>query len=50
MAELTLIQFLWRCSWAGCSVPFHLGRAVRSFNDVESIKYKAYRAEVNEDE
>jgi cbb3-type cytochrome oxidase maturation protein len=51
MAELTLIQFVVAlCMGMGAVCLFVWGVLSGSFNDVEAIKHKAYRAEVNEDE
>ncbi len=51
MAEMTFIQFLVALLMGlGAVCLFVWGVLSGSFNDVESIKYKAYRAEVNEDE
>ena len=51
MAELTLLQFLvafFMGLGAGCL--FIWGVLVGSFDDIEAVKYRAYRAEVNDDE
>jgi len=51
MLELTLIQFLVAlCMGLGAVCIFVWAVLSGLFNDVEAIKYKAYRAEVNEDE
>ena len=51
MVELTLIQFLVALLMGlGAVCLFIWGVLSGSFNDVENIKYKAYRAEVPEDE
>lgn len=51
MLELTLMQFLVALLMGlGAVCLFVWGVLCGSFNDVESIKYKAYRAEVREDE
>ncbi len=51
MAELTLIQFFVAlCMGLGAVCLFIWGVLSGSFNDVEAIKLRAYRTEVNEDE
>lgn len=51
MVEMTLIQFLVALLMGlGAVCLFIWGVLSGSFNDVENIKYKAYRAEVSEDE
>jgi nitrogen fixation-related uncharacterized protein len=51
MAELTFIQFLVALLMSlGAVCLFIWGVLSGMFNDVEQIKYKAYRAEVNDDE
>lgn len=51
MAEVTFIQFLVALLMGlGAVCLFIWGVLSGSFNDVENIKYKAYRAEVSEDE
>jgi len=51
MLELTLMQFLVALLMGlGAVCLFVWGVLSGSFNDVESIKYRAYRAEVREDE
>ena len=51
MAELTFIQFLVAALMSlGGVCLFVRGVLSASFHDVEAIKYKAYRAEVNDDE
>lgn len=51
MAELTLVQFLVALLMGlGAVCLFVWAVLSGAFNDVEAIKYKAYRAEVNEDE
>ena len=51
MAEMTFIQFLVALFMGlGAVCLFIWGVLSGSFNDVEAIKYKAYRAEVNDDE
>ncbi|HYU68024.1 MAG TPA: cbb3-type cytochrome oxidase assembly protein CcoS [Burkholderiales bacterium] len=51
MVELTLIQFVVALLMGlGAVCLFIWGVLSGSFNDVENIKYKAYRAEVSEDE
>lgn len=51
MAEMTFIQFLVALLMGlGAVCLFIWGVLSGSFNDVENIKYKAYRAEVSEDE
>lgn len=51
MAELTLIQFLVAIFMGLAAVCLFIWAVLSgSFKDVEAIKYKAYRAEVNEDE
>jgi nitrogen fixation-related uncharacterized protein len=51
MAELTLIQFLvalFMCLGAVCLFVWALLSGL--FHDVDSVKYRSYRAEVNDDE
>ena len=49
MAELTLLQFLVALLMSlGAVCVFIWGVLSGLFNDVEAIKFKAYRAEVNE--
>jgi len=51
MAEMTFIQFLVALFMGLAAVClFVWGVLSGSFNDVEAIKYKAYRAEVNDAE
>lgn len=51
MAELTLIQFLVALLMSlGALCLFVWGVAAGMFNDVEAVKYRAYGAEVNDDE
>ena len=51
MAELTFIQFLVALLMSlGAVCLFIWGVLSGMFNDVEQIKYKAYRAEVNDNE
>ena len=51
MAELTLVQFVVAlCMSLGALCLFVWGVLSGSFKDVEDIKYKAYRAEVTDDE
>jgi nitrogen fixation-related uncharacterized protein len=51
MAELTLIQFLVAlCMSMGAVCLFIWAVLSGLFNDVEAVKYRAYRAEVNDDE
>lgn len=51
MAELTFIQFLVAlCMSMGAVFLFIWGVLSGLFNDVEAVKYRAYRAEVNDDE
>jgi len=51
MAELTLVQFLVAlCMSLGAVCLFIWAVLSGSFDDVEAIKYKAYRAEVKDDE
>jgi nitrogen fixation-related uncharacterized protein len=51
MAELTFVQFLVAALMSlGGVCLFIWGVLSGMFNDVEEIKYKAYRAEVNDDE
>ncbi|THF56252.1 cbb3-type cytochrome oxidase assembly protein CcoS [Pseudothauera rhizosphaerae] len=51
MLELTLIQFLVAlCMGLGAVCVFVWAVLSGLFNDVEAIKYKAYRTEVSEDE
>ena len=51
MLELTLIQLLVAlCMGLGAVCIFVWAVLSGLFNDVEAIKYKAFRAEVNEDE
>lgn len=51
MAEMTFIQFLVAlCMGLAAVCLFIWGVLSGSFIDVEAIKYKAYRAEVNDDE
>jgi cbb3-type cytochrome oxidase maturation protein len=51
MAEMIFIQLLVALLMGLCAVfLFIWGVLSGSFNDVEDIKYKAYRAEVTDDE
>jgi nitrogen fixation-related uncharacterized protein len=51
MAELTFIQFLVATFMSLGAVCLFIWAVLSGlFNDVESIKYQAYRAEVNDDE
>lgn len=51
MAELTLLQFLVAlCMSLGAVCLFVWAVLSGLFNDVEAIKYKAYRVEVSDDE
>ena len=51
MAELTLLQFLVALFMSlGAVCLFIWGVLVGSFDDVEAVKYRAYRAEVTDDE
>ena len=51
MLELTLIQFLVAlCMGLGAVCIFIWAVLSGLFNDVEAIKYKAYRAEVGDDD
>ena len=51
MAELTFIQFLVALLMSLGAVCLFVWAVLSGmFNDVEEIKYKAYRAEVNDDE
>lgn len=51
MAELTFIQFLVAALMSlGAVCLFVWGVLSGLFNDVEAIKYQAYRAEVQDDE
>ncbi len=51
MVELTFIQFLVAlCMSLGAVCLFVWAVLSGLFEDVEAIKYKAYRAEVNDDE
>lgn len=51
MAELAFIQFLVAlCMSMGAVCLFIWGVLSGLFNDVEAVKYRAYRAEVNDDE
>ena len=51
MVELTLMQFVVALLMGlGAVCLFIWGVLSGSFNDVEQIKYKAYRAEVREDD
>ena len=50
MAELTLVQFLVAlCMSLGSVCLFIWGVLSGSFIDVEAVKYRAYRAEINEE-
>ena len=50
MAELTLVQFLVAlCMGMGAVCLFIWGVFSGSFVDVEAVKYRAYRAEVNDE-
>jgi cbb3-type cytochrome oxidase maturation protein len=51
MAELTLVQFLVAvCMSLGAVCLFVWGVLSGMFDDVEAVKYRAYRAEVSDDE
>lgn len=51
MAELTLLQFFVAFFMSlGAVCLFIWGVLAGSFDDVEAVKYRAYRAEVNDDE
>lgn len=51
MLELTLIQFLVAlCMSLGAVFIFVWAVLSGLFNDVEAVKYRAYRAEVDDDE
>lgn len=51
MAELTLLQFVVALLMSlGAVCLFIWGVLAGSFDDVEAVKYRAYRAEVNDDE
>ena len=51
MAELTLLQFLVALLMSlGAVCLFIWGVLAGSFEDVEAVKYRAYRAEVDDDE
>ena len=51
MAELTLLQFLVALLMSlGAVFLFIWGVLAGSFEDIEAVKYRAYRAEVNDDE
>jgi len=51
MAELTFIQFLVALFMSlGAVCLFIWGVLSGMFHDVEAVKYRAYRAEVNDDE
>jgi cbb3-type cytochrome oxidase maturation protein len=51
MAELTFVQFLVAlCMSLGALCLFIWGVLSGSFNDVEAVKYRAYRAEVSDDD
>ena len=51
MAELTLVQFLVALLMSlGAVCLFIWGVLYGMFNDVEAIKYQAYRAEVRDEE
>lgn len=51
MAELTLIQFLVAiCMSLGAVCLFVWAVLSGAFEDVEAVKYRAYRAEVDDDE
>lgn len=51
MADLTLLQFLVAFFMGlGAVCLFIWGVLVGSFDDIEAVKYRAYRAEVNDDE
>jgi nitrogen fixation-related uncharacterized protein len=51
MAELTFVQFLVAfCMSLGALCLFVWGVLSGLFNDVEAVKYRAYRAEVSDDE
>ena len=50
MAELTLVQFLVAlCMSLGAVFLFIWGVLSGSFTDVEAVKYRAYRAEINDE-
>jgi nitrogen fixation-related uncharacterized protein len=51
MAELTLLQFLVALLMSlGAVCLFIWGVLAGAFEDIEAVKYRAYRAEVNDDE
>lgn len=51
MAELTLLQFVVALLMSlGAVCLFIWGVLAGSFDDVEAVKFRAYRAEVNDDE
>lgn len=51
MAELTLLQFVVALLMSlGAVCLFIWGVLAGSFEDIEAVKYRAYRAEVNDDE
>jgi cbb3-type cytochrome oxidase maturation protein len=51
MAELTLLQFLVALLMSlGAVFLFIWGVLAGAFEDVEAVAYRAYRAEVNDDE
>ena len=51
MAELTLLQFFVAFFMGlGAVCLFIWGVLVGSFDDIEAVKFRAYRAEVNDDE
>lgn len=51
MAELTLVQFLVAVLMSlGAVCLFAWGVLSGMFDDVEAVKYRAYRAEVSDDE
>lgn len=51
MEQLTLVQFLVAlCMSLGAVCLFVWGVLSGMFEDVEAVKYRAYRAEVNDDE
>jgi cbb3-type cytochrome oxidase maturation protein len=51
MAELTLVQFVVALFMSlGAVCLFIWGVLSGSFEDVEAVKYRAYRTEVNDDE
>jgi nitrogen fixation-related uncharacterized protein len=51
MAELTLVQFFVAvCMSLGAVFLFVWGVLSGMFEDVEAVKYRAYRAEVSDDE